>query len=65
MGDYQEETELPDHLEGESMDQLAPATVVATRVVKLQGEDVTQVLVQWTGKSAEEATWEDEVTIQS
>jgi hypothetical protein len=64
VGRYQEEEELPDLL-GEHNDLFEPETVLATRKVKQQGEEVKQVLVHWKGKTAEEATWEDEIMMRS
>ncbi|PNX77235.1 hypothetical protein L195_g033198, partial [Trifolium pratense] len=63
VGNYHEE-ELPDLLE-ESVEMYEPVTVLATRNVKQQDEEVKQVLTHWKGKSAEEATWEDEIMIRS
>ncbi|MCI74538.1 RNA-directed DNA polymerase (Reverse transcriptase), partial [Trifolium medium] len=39
--------------------------VLATRVNGPEGQRVKQVLIQWTGKAVEEATWEDMVTMNN
>jgi hypothetical protein len=59
VGTYAEESELPDHLEGEKGPGYEPGTVLARRTIVIQGREVSQVLVQWQGQSTEEATWED------
>jgi hypothetical protein len=38
---------------------------LASRRVKHQREEVKQVLIHWQGRTAEEATWEDEIMIRS
>lgn len=65
IGDYSAEADLPDQLEGECDDKDTPDTVLATRLVKLQGDTIQQLLIKWQGKTAEEATWEDALTIMS
>ncbi|MCH85041.1 hypothetical protein A2U01_0005882, partial [Trifolium medium] len=64
VGQYNEKEELPELLEEQS-EMFEPETVLATRKVKHQGEEVRQVLIHWKGKTAEEATWEDEIMIRS
>ncbi|MCI30896.1 mediator of RNA polymerase II transcription subunit 15A-like, partial [Trifolium medium] len=49
----------------EQTEFVEPDTVLAVRKVCQQGEEVKQVLVQWKGKTAEEATWEDVIMIKS
>jgi hypothetical protein len=39
--------------------------VLAARRVKHQGEEVKQILIHWKGRTAAEATWEDEIMIRS
>lgn len=65
VGNYSVESELPDQLDGEELPQVQPISVLAHRNILRQGASVPQVLVHWQGKSAEEATWEDMLTIQS
>jgi hypothetical protein len=64
VGNYHVETELPDLME-EPIEVFEPESVLATRVVKQQGENIKQVLMHWKGKTVEEATWEDELMIRS
>jgi hypothetical protein len=64
VGNYQEDEALPELID-EPIEVHNPEVVLASRKVKHQGEEVKQVLVHWQGKSAEEATWEDEVMIRS
>jgi hypothetical protein len=52
------EPSLPDNLTGDYTEQVQPKLVLAKRTVQ-------QVLVQWRGKTTEEATWEDMITIKS
>jgi hypothetical protein len=59
VGQYHEEQDLPDNLAGEQVELYEPAAILATRKIQQHGEMVKQVLVHWSGKSAEEATWED------
>jgi hypothetical protein len=65
VGSYQEEETLPDGLDGEGGLLYEPETVLAHRMVQEHGEEVSQVLVKWKGQSAEEATWEDTIVMQS
>ncbi|MCI15589.1 hypothetical protein A2U01_0036727, partial [Trifolium medium] len=65
VGDYQKEAELPDQLEGEDMPMVEPDKVVASRVIREKGQEVQQWLVQWKGKTVDEASWEDVVTMKS
>lgn len=65
VGTYAEESELPDHLEGERGPGYEPDNVLARRTIVIQGREVGQVLVQWKGQSVEEATWEDAVLLKS
>jgi hypothetical protein len=64
VGNYEEEQDLPALLD-EPIEVFEPETILATRLVKQQDEEVKQVLVQWKGKTTEEATWEDEIMIRS
>ncbi|GAU35788.1 hypothetical protein TSUD_56650 [Trifolium subterraneum] len=61
---YQEDEELPELME-EYTDLFEPEAVLAARKVTHQNEEVKQVLVQWKGRTADEATWEDEIVIRS
>lgn len=65
VGNYSEDATLPDQLEGEGPEMVQPETILAARVVKLHDDSVQQLLIKWQGKSAEDATWEDAITIQS
>lgn len=65
VGDYHEETDLPDQLEGEEPTPLEPERVLASRKVAETGQEVQQWLIQWAGKTPEEATWEDVVNMRS
>lgn len=65
VGTYGEQNELPDHLEGEKGTTYEPEVILACRTVQVQGEEVCQILVQWKGQKAEEATWEDAVFLKS
>ncbi|GAU27744.1 hypothetical protein TSUD_215550 [Trifolium subterraneum] len=64
VGTYHEEEALPE-LEGENGVLIEPERVLASRVVQVQNEKVDQILVQWKGQGAEEATWDDAVMIRS
>jgi hypothetical protein len=64
VGNYQEDDELPELID-EPVEVYNPEAVLASRRIKHQGEEVKQVLVHWQGRSADEATWEDEVMIRS
>ncbi|KAI5408098.1 hypothetical protein KIW84_054076 [Lathyrus oleraceus] len=64
VGNYQEDTELPDLLE-EQVEGYEPEAVLATRKVKQHGKEVKQLLIHWKGKIMEEATWEEELMIRS
>jgi hypothetical protein len=65
VGQYQEESELPDNLTGEQDELYEPEAILAARKVQQQGKTVTQLLVHWKGKTAEEATWEDLILFKS
>jgi hypothetical protein len=65
VGEYHGDEELPDLLTDDQVETYEPDTVLATRKITQQGEEVGQVLVQWKGKSAEEATWEDVIMMKS
>ncbi|MCI12952.1 RNA-directed DNA polymerase (Reverse transcriptase), partial [Trifolium medium] len=60
-----EDEELPDQMEGNITENYEPEAVLAVRKIKQQGEESKQLLVQWRGKTVEEATWEDEIMIRS
>ncbi|MCH79689.1 Ty3/gypsy retrotransposon protein [Trifolium medium] len=64
VGNYQEEDKLPELLE-EPVEICEPETVLATRRVKQQGEEIKQLLIHWKGKTVEEATWEEELMMRS
>ncbi|GKC89011.1 ty3-gypsy retrotransposon protein [Tanacetum coccineum] len=50
-------TDLPEEVEdGRPIDQ--PVAICGTRVILHKGESVQQVLVQWAGRSPDDATWE-------
>jgi hypothetical protein len=59
------EKELPTGMDGDSGSVWEPVDVLATRAVTKTGETVTQFLIHWINKPAEEATWEDEFIIRS
>jgi hypothetical protein len=65
VGQYHEDEELSDLMEGEQTEIYEPEAIVATRKIKLQAENVSQVLVHWKGKSAEEVTWEDTIRMRN
>jgi hypothetical protein len=65
IGRYNEEAELPDHLEGDKGIYYEPEDILAKRTIVVQGEEVCQLLVQWKGQKAEEATREDAVSLKS
>jgi hypothetical protein len=65
IGKYNEEAELPDHLEGDRGTFYEPEDILASRTIVVQGEEVNQLLVQWKGQKVEEATWEDAVSLKS
>ncbi|MCH80266.1 transposon Tf2-1 polyprotein [Trifolium medium] len=64
VGNYHNDEELPELMEEQS-EVFEPETVLATRRVKHLNEDVKQVLIHWKGRTADEATWEDELMIRS
>ncbi|XP_026443844.1 uncharacterized protein LOC113343997 [Papaver somniferum] len=51
-------TELPTVTKEREL-KMKPLQVLNTRIVRKNNQDVTQVLVQWEGLSAETTTWED------
>ncbi|GAU46429.1 hypothetical protein TSUD_402070 [Trifolium subterraneum] len=63
IGNYNEETELPD-LSDDSGELVDPESILADRYIQVNGEQVHQVLIQWKGQSADEATWEDSLLIK-
>ncbi|KAI5383048.1 hypothetical protein KIW84_070446 [Lathyrus oleraceus] len=65
VGDYHEEADLSDQLEGEEPTPLEPERVLASRKVAETGQEMQQWLIQWAGKTPEEATWEDVVNMRS
>jgi hypothetical protein len=65
VGEYHADEELPDLLADDQVETYEPEAVLATRKIKQQAEEVNQVLVQWKGKSVEEATWEDVIMMRS
>lgn len=65
VGKYKVEEVLPTGLEDDRAELMIPELILAARSNTKRGETKKQVLVQWKGKLAEEATWEDEVTIRS
>ncbi|PNX92424.1 retrotransposon-related protein [Trifolium pratense] len=64
VGNYHNDEDLPELME-ELPDLCEPETILAVRKITQQGDEVKQVLVHWKGKTAEEATWEDELMIRS
>jgi hypothetical protein len=65
VGTYQEDAELPDHLEGDKGTYYEPEDILAKRTIVVHGDEVCQFLVRWKGQDAAEATWEDAVTMKS
>jgi hypothetical protein len=65
VGTYQEDAELPDHLEGDKGTYYEPEDILAKRTIVVHGEEVGQFLVRWKGQDAAEATWEDAVALKS
>ncbi|KAL6496520.1 hypothetical protein OROGR_029778 [Orobanche gracilis] len=63
IGDYNVEKELPENLAGEVPHTAEPNSIMAPRTIQQHGDTMKQYLVQWQGKPAEEATWEDEFTL--
>ncbi|GAU12466.1 hypothetical protein TSUD_229990, partial [Trifolium subterraneum] len=59
VGDYNENEELPDLVSDEQPEAYEPEAVLGNRKIKQQGEEIKQVLIQWKGKNADEATWEE------
>nr|KYP46337.1 Retrovirus-related Pol polyprotein from transposon 297 family [Cajanus cajan] len=65
IGNYKAESGLPMGLEDDRAELMQPELVLASHSL-MKGEDkMNQWLVQWKGKTAEEATWEDEIAIRS
>nr|KYP46359.1 hypothetical protein KK1_032086 [Cajanus cajan] len=52
-------------LEDDRAELMQPELVLASRSLMKGGDKMNQWLVQWKGKTAEEATWEDEIAIRS
>jgi hypothetical protein len=65
VGNYHDDAELPELLSDEQAAVYEPEAVLATRKVRHQYEEIKEVLVQWKGKSAEEATWEEVMMMKS
>ncbi|KAK2389125.1 hypothetical protein QL285_062745 [Trifolium repens] len=65
VGEYQDDEELPDMLEGEQIEIYEPENVLASRKVQQKGESIQQFLIKWKGKTAEEATWEEAIMLKS
>jgi len=65
VGDYDCKAILPVELEDVSTEELFPIAKLGERVTEKQGMKTTQVLIQWTGQPAEQATWEDMTLIRS
>ena len=65
VGNYEAEADLPTGLEDDRADIIEPEAVLASRRVIKHGERLKQWLIQWKGKSVDEATWEDEISIRS
>ena len=63
IGDYAVESELPQEAEGNCVEQFLPEGVLATRFNGLGKQRVKQVLIKWTNRVVNEATWEDMETI--
>jgi len=59
------EDSLPAEFDLDMADRLIPEAIRATRFFNHQGDTVLQWLIQWKGRSLEEGTWEDALTIQS
>jgi hypothetical protein len=65
IGEYHDDDELPELLSDEQAEVYEPEAVLGTRKIKQHGEEVKQVLVQWKGKAADEATWEEVIMMKS
>lgn len=63
VGTCQVEKDLPESLSGEIVETAEPELVLASRTESRQDDEVKQCLIKWQGKSKDEATWEDELTI--
>jgi hypothetical protein len=61
IGDYQAEKELPPDLAEDYDELFKPESVLATR---MKGQGTQQVLIKWTSRPIDEATWEDVSTIR-
>ncbi|BAT83826.1 hypothetical protein VIGAN_04105300, partial [Vigna angularis var. angularis] len=64
IGEYKTAEGLPTGLEEDQSEVWLPQKVLATRSILKGGERVNQWLVHWLGKTAEEATWEDEMSMK-
>ncbi|MCI64755.1 RNA-directed DNA polymerase (Reverse transcriptase), partial [Trifolium medium] len=42
-----------------------PESVIATRMKDQGGQQVQQVLIKWTNRTIDEATWEDMMTVKN
>ncbi|KAL4576939.1 hypothetical protein LXL04_013040 [Taraxacum kok-saghyz] len=56
---------LPPELETDENDLVLPVAILKRRTVGNQDVEVEQWLVQWSGGTTEEATWEDRTTIEN
>lgn len=65
IGEYHEEEALSELLSDEQTEIFEPEAVLGTRKIKQQGEEIKQVLIQWKGKTTDEATWEDVIMMKS
>lgn len=63
IGDYAVDNELPQEIEGGCVEQFVPEGVLATRVNGLGEQIIKPVLIRWTNRAVDEATWEDIETI--
>nr|KYP38719.1 hypothetical protein KK1_040019 [Cajanus cajan] len=63
VGNQPVDTEIPTELQEDST-TYQPHNILETRTLNKFGEQVQQFLIQWQGKSPEEATWENNTTIQ-
>lgn len=64
VGSHTVETELPRELQ-DTATFYQPLSILGNRVITLHDTPIHQVLVQWQGQPAEEATWEDQATIRN
>jgi hypothetical protein len=64
IGDYQAEGELPKELDVVLDEGAFPVKVLGSRVTTKAGITTPQSLIQWSNKSIEDVTWEDNAVIK-